>query len=280
MLYDALVPLRAVVTPIQRLTHGARDTDIDLVAVEAPLTIHIRSSGPATPRSLGIVMRTPGDDRDLVIGLLYTEAVIRRRDDVIDVMLSATDESGEVADVVLTDRIDIDAAVGERALLGTSACGLCGRLAIQRVDALAHVRTPRASAVWSAELIVELPSRLRADQAVFAETGGLHAAGLFRTDGTLVALREDVGRHNAVDKLVGAALEAGLLPASDTLIAVSGRVAYEIVQKAAVAGVAGIVAVGAPSSLAVEAAQAAGLMLVGFARDGRFNVYTGQDRLA
>ena len=125
-----------------------------------------------------------------------------------------------------------------------------------------------------------MPARLRASQAVFAETGGLHAAGLFHEDGTLIAVREDIGRHNAVDKLVGAALDAGLLPAVRALLVVSGRVAYEIVQKAAMAGVPGIVAVGAPSSLAVEAAQATGLTLIGFARDGRFNVYTGPERLA
>jgi FdhD protein len=279
VLYDAGVTRRAVVTPIQRLARGARDTDVDLVAVEAPLTIQVRSAARGLPRSLGVVMRTPGEDRDLVMGLLYTEGIIRRRDEVMALTVGANDEAGDVAEVMLTDRIDIDAAVDGRALLGTSACGLCGRLAIERVDALARLGMPRSTAVWPAEVVVELPARLRANQAVFDETGGLHAAGLFRTDGTLGALREDVGRHNAVDKLVGAALDADLLPASDALIAVSGRVAYEIVQKAALAGVAGIVAVGAPSSLAVEAAQAAGLLLVGFARNGRFNVYTGQDRL-
>jgi len=271
---------RAVVTPIHRVVQGARETDLDLVAAEAPLTIYVQSPLSAATRSLGVVMRTPGDDRDLVVGLLYTEGVIRARDDVADVSVRATDEQGDVADVRLADHIDVEKAISGRALIGTSACGLCGRLSIERVDALARRGTPAASAVWAADLIVELPAKLRASQTVFDETGGLHAAGLFRGDGTLIALREDVGRHNAVDKLVGAALDAALLPASDALLVVSGRVAYEIVQKAAVAGVAGLVAVGAPSSLAVEAAQATGLLLVGFARDGRFNVYTGQDRLS
>ena len=227
------------------------------------------------PRSLGVVMRTPGDDRDLVLGLLYSESVIHSKNDVASLTLETTENDGDVADVRLADEVDLDAVIRGRALLGTSACGLCGRLAIERVDVLARRTTRPARATWPAELIVELPARLRARQTVFAETGGLHAAGLFRADGTLVVLREDVGRHNAVDKLVGAALDADLMPAADALLVVSGRVAYEIVQKAAVAGVAGIVAVGAPSSLAVEAAHATGLTLIGFARDGRFNVYAG-----
>jgi len=144
---------------------------------------------------------------------------------------------------------------------------------------LARIAPPRDDVSWPIALIASLPNKLQAGQAVFAETGGLHAAGLFAPDGTLVALREDIGRHNAVDKLVGASLDAGRLPARDMLLAVSGRVAFEIVQKAALAGVAGIVAVGAPSSLAVRAAQATGLTLAGFARDGRFNLYAGDHRV-
>jgi FdhD protein len=269
-----------VVTPIHRLAHGASETDIDLVAAEAPLTIQLHTSVATTPRSLGVMMRTPGDDRDLVLGLLCTEGLIRTRDDVVDLVLTTNEDAGDIADVQVSDTIDLESAIRGRALPATSACGLCGRLAIERVDALAR-RTPGAASVrWPAELIVELPARLRASQAVFAETGGLHAAGLFHEDGTLIVVREDIGRHNAVDKLVGAALDAGLLPAIRAVLVVSGRVAYEIVQKAAMAGVPGIVAVGAPSSLAVEAAQATGLTLIGFARDGRFNVYTGAERLA
>jgi len=279
--YHSLVSSRrVVVTPIHRLAHGASETDVDLVAAEAPLTIQLHTSVTTTPRSLGVMMRTPGDDRDLVLGLLCTEGLIRTREDVVDIALATDDDAGDVADVQLSDAIDLEGAIRGRAMLATSACGLCGRLAIERVDALAR-RAPSAPSVrWPAELIVELPARLRASQAVFAETGGLHAAGLFDEDGTIIAVREDIGRHNAVDKLVGAALDAALLPAVRALLVVSGRVAYEIVQKAAMAGVPGIVAVGAPSSLAVEAAQSTGLTLIGFARDGRFNVYTGSERLA
>jgi FdhD protein len=154
----------------------------------------------------------------------------------------------------------------------TSACGLCGRLRDAAVE-------PRPTALgappWPAAVIAALPSRLRERQSVFAETGGLHAAGLCDRQGAPVIVREDVGRHNAVDKVVGAALAAGRLPASGLALVVSGRVAFEIVQKAAMAGVALVAAVGAPSSLAVEAARSTGLTLVGFVRDGRFNIYAG-----
>jgi FdhD protein len=271
---------RAVTTPIERLAHGARDPDVDLVAVEAPLTIHVRSSAAGPPRSLGVIMRTPGDDHDLVRGLLYTEGLIQSRDDIATIVTGTTADDSDSVDVTLSPGVDLDGAFSGRALLGTSACGLCGRLAIEHVNALGRRASRQSRRTWTADLINDLPARLRARQTVFAETGGLHAAGLFSADGTLVALREDVGRHNAVDKLVGAALDANLLPAADTLLVVSGRVAYEIVQKAALAGVDGLVAVGAPSSLAVEAARATGLLLVGFARDGRFNVYTAPERLS
>ena len=162
-------------------------------------------------------------------------------------------------------------------LITTSACGLCGRLSVQSLD---RARGRSAAAPqFSAEALASLPARLRDGQTVFAETGGLHAAALFDDSGARIALAEDVGRHNAVDKVVGAALRAGRLPASGSVLVVSGRVAFEIVQKAALAGVAAIVAVGAPSNLAIDAARAAGLTLVGFARDGHFNVYAGVERV-
>ncbi len=258
---------------------GAAETAQDLVAVEAPLTVTVRSAGGAASVPLGVTMRTPGDDRDLVLGLLYGERLIRTLDDIVSIEFTKEDDEAESATVELAAGIEVNATARGRALLGTSACGLCGRLEVERVDVLARTAPARGDVTWPITLIASLPTRLHAGQAVFAETGGLHAAGLFAPDGTLVALREDVGRHNAVDKLVGASLEAGRLPARDMLLAVSGRVAYEIVQKAALAGVAGIVAVGAPSSLAVRAAQATGLTLAGFARDGRFNLYAGDHRV-
>ena len=272
------MPTRAAIAAIRRIGHGHAAPDQDLVAVEAPLAIVVRSAAGGDARPLGIVMRTPGDDRELVLGLLHSEALIRAKDDVVSCELTETADGGDTASVTIAAAVDLDAAFMGRALSTTSACGLCGRLAIQQVDSLRRGAAPATT--WSADLISALPAALRTHQTVFAETGGLHAAGLFDRGGRPLAIREDVGRHNAVDKLVGAALEARSLPAAETLLVVSGRVAYEIVQKAAMAGVAGVVAVGAPSSLAVEAARATGLLLVGFARDGRFNVYAAHDRVA
>jgi FdhD protein len=181
-----------------------------------------------------------------------------------------------VVDIDLADTVALDDVAG-RALPSTSACGLCGRLEVQTLTALAGAAIDRPQ--LDPTIVSTLPNALRAAQSVFAETGGLHAAGLFAVDGRCLAVREDVGRHNAVDKVIGWALDKGRLPARETILAVSGRVAFEIVQKAALAGIPAIVAVGAPSSLAVEAARAAHLTLIGFVRDDRFNVYTGHERI-
>lgn len=261
---------RVTVTPITRVDHGRARTDQDLVAIEAPLTVRLTQTG-GVDRSLGVVMRTPGDDCDLVLGLLYAEGVIRSPDDV-----ESMDAGGEAMLVRLTPAAT-PAAAGGRALAATTACGLCGRLELQTVD---RRRAPEPAAPLAAAVVADIPSVLRARQSVFAETGGLHAAALIDRHGQPWVVREDVGRHNAVDKAIGAALSARRLPAADAVLAVSGRLAFEIVQKAALAGVPIVVAVGAPTSLAVDAARAADLTLIGFTRDGRFNVYTGARRVS
>jgi FdhD protein len=277
-LYDPRVS-RVAIAAIRRLHEGGAETEQDLVAVEAPLSVTVRSAGGAASVPLGVTMRTPGDDRDLVLGLLYSERLIQTLNDIVSIEFTKDDDEAERATVEVAAGIDVDASVHRRAVVGTSACGLCGRLEVERLDVLARTAPARGDVTWPVALVASLPKKLQAGQAVFAETGGLHAAGLFAPDGSLIALREDVGRHNAVDKLIGSRLDAGFLPARDILLAVSGRVAYEIVQKAALAGVAGIVAVGAPSSLAIRAAQATGLTLAGFARDGRFNLYVVDHRV-
>jgi FdhD protein len=255
---------------------GQGTSDQDLVAVESPLEVVL--SQDRRTQSLGVLMRTPGDDRDLILGLLLGEDIIRAATDVVSIDSPPPDARDEAAraTVTLAPHVDLSPVAG-RTLTGTSACGLCGRLALQALDR-GHPRTPDAPKL-AAGLIAALPGALRSQQTVFAETGGLHAAGLFDIAGTPHVIREDVGRHNAVDKVIGAALAAGKVPARDALLVVSGRVAYEIVQKAAAGGVPFVVAVGAPSSLAVEAARATGITLVGFVRDGRFNVYSGADRV-
>ena len=272
--------MRAAPVPVRsRSATGAFRTDQDLVAVEAPLTVFLGRPDQPRVRTLGVMMRTPGDDEDFVCGLLVAEGLIRSARDIERINIS---EDTQAIDVTLAAHVafESDEDSPARAGIGTSACGLCGRLVVAGVDALARWAQPSDSSMSvRATLVAALPERLQLHQAVFAQTGGLHAAGLFTADGELVEIREDVGRHNAVDKLVGAALRAGRLPARQQLMVVSGRIAYEIVQKAVMAGIPMLVAVGAPSDLAVAAARATGLTLVGFARDGRYNVYTGPERI-
>jgi len=276
---------RVVITNVTRVTADGPTVDQDLVAAEAPLEILLTHSATSAQHSIGLVMRTPGDDEDLVAGLLVSEQIVSQPDDIVAMSFVAEtgpDVEGASAHparalVTLAATIDLGSVAATRVLAGTSACGMCGRLAMQAVRA-GKARRPDAPAI-DAGVIESIPGRLRQGQAVFAETGGLHAAALCSLDGEPWLLREDVGRHNAVDKVVGAALRSRRLPATEALLAVSGRVAYEIVQKAAAAGVVGIVAVGAPSSLAVDAARAAGLTLIGFTREGRFNIYTGRERV-
>ena len=276
---------RVVVTPIVRIANARAVTDQDLVAVESPLEVLLTNAGAGSETiSLGLLMRTPGDDQDLVRGLLVGEDIVTRADQILHVEIEPErPRGGDASDpaqarVTLADAIDLSRLGSGRRLDRSSACGLCGRLAMQAVRLAGVDRTPDTPAIDGTQ-IGSIPSRLRSGQAVFEETGGLHAAALCGLDGTPWLIREDVGRHNAVDKVIGAALAAGRLPTVDSLLAVSGRVAFEIVQKAAAAGVVGIVAVGAPSSLAVDAARAAGITLIGFVRDGRFNVYTNHQRI-
>ncbi len=265
------VAIRTIVRHDRHDMDGAHP-DQDLVAVEAPVSLLLQ--GPdGLVRDLGLLMRTPGHDEDLALGALVSEGVIRHSNDVRRVAVGDTAITVEV-----TASADVS-AISARVTTATSACGLCGRLAMQHLDAWPHLARPADTPRISAAIIGTLSDRMRETQHAFAQTGGLHAAGLFTTDGTLVEVREDVGRHNAVDKIAGTLVRRDALPASDLVLAVSGRIAYEIVQKAAMCGLPLIVAVGAPTDLAVDAARATGITVVGFARDGRFNVYTHGSRI-
>lgn len=263
---------------------GPGQPDQDLVAVESPLTLRIQPHDKP-PISLGILMRTPGDDEDLALGALLAEGVIQSMADVqrVHVTIAPTGPTvgADVGDEVVVDvaaTARVDAAAG-RGSASTSACGLCGRLEVLVTDTSTALSTTRETPMVTAERLSAMPDQLRATQAAFDDTGGLHAAGIFDADGTLRLVREDVGRHNAVDKAAGALLRQQALPAATSVLVVSGRVAYEIVQKAARCGIPVILAVGAPTDLAVDAARSAGITLAGFARDGRFNVYTWPDRV-
>jgi len=270
--YGALPMTRDTVQTVEVLRFGEARPTPDRVAVERPLEVRLNG------HPFSIIMRTPGADRDLALGFLFTEGVLRTRGDLERV--DEDPDTGFVNVVFVRGRGEAvaEALDSRRPVAMNASCGLCGR---RTLDSLV-LDAPRCAADWSipAETLAALPARLRAAQPAFAETGGLHAAGLFETDGRPVACAEDVGRHNAVDKLLGRMLAGDRLPLRQALLAVSGRASFEIVQKAWRGGIPLVVAVSAPSSLAIDLAREAGITLLGFVRDGRFNVYTHPERIA
>ncbi|GLZ13826.1 sulfurtransferase FdhD [Actinomadura sp. NBRC 104425] len=260
--------------PVLRLsTAGVRGRRPDTLAVEEPLEIRVAG------RPLTITMRTPGDDFDLVAGFLVAEGVIARADDLVALRYCADTAEQNTLDVVLADHVPPPAPGMTRAFATTSACGVCGKSSIEalRVDRPYDIAADPVE--LTPEVLARLPERLREAQRVFDRTGGLHAAALFDAAGEPLAVREDVGRHNAVDKVVGWALRAGLLPLTGRILMVSGRASFELTQKAAQAGIPVLAAVSAPSSLAVDLAEDAGMTLVGFLRGQTMNVYTGAHRV-
>ncbi|KUL33968.1 formate dehydrogenase family accessory protein FdhD [Streptomyces sp. NRRL F-4489] len=264
-----------------RIRDGAVSSRPDTLVAEEPLEIRLNG------RPLAITMRTPGDDFALAVGFLVSEGVLASADELANIVYCAgATEDGRntynVVDVRLADGVPVPDITLERNVYTTSSCGLCGKASLDAV---------RTTARWSLDTAAEpatriepatlaaLPGRLRAAQRVFARTGGLHAAALFTADGELLDVREDVGRHNAVDKIVGRALQDGRLPLSSAVLMVSGRASFELAQKAVMAGIPVLAAVSAPSSLAVDLAAETGLTLVGFLRGASMNVYAGERRL-
>jgi FdhD protein len=266
-------------TKVMAVNHGVRSERPDTLATEEPM--EIRVEGPQDqPVSVAVTMRTPGGDFELAAGFLFTEGLIDEGAEILNVSycedLGPEEQRYNVVTVKLAHAFD--EALLRRNFYASSSCGICGKATLDDVEV--HC-APLASGPQVAHAVIQgLPEALRAGQRVFEQTGGLHAAGVFTTDGALRSVREDVGRHNAVDKVVGEALLSGELPMAERLLQVSGRVSFEIVQKAARAGIPLIAAVSAPSSLAVEAAERLGMTVVGFVRDGRFNVYTHPERIA
>src|SRR5206468_7735539 len=269
--------------PVQVARWRAGDwrDDRDQVAAEEPLQLSLDGS------PLSIVMRTPGNDLELALGLLWAERVIQSLDDVTRVRISA--EAGEPeprialdADLIESNQVDIHlrSSAGrrpQRSFLSTSACGVCGTTTVESLALDFPMLAP--GPVVAAELLPRFSDRLRERQRILETTGGLHAARLFDERGELLMLREDIGRHNAVDKVVGRALLEGRLPLASSVLTVSGRAGHAVVQKAVAAGIPILAAVGAPSSLAVATAERFGQTLVGFLRDDRFNVYTSPERI-
>ena len=261
--------------------HGLMDRE-DEVVLEEPLEIRVRPFGASRATPVAVTMRTPGNDFELAAGFLLGEGVIHRREEIDRIAYCPTPGTPQEFNVVelrLAPGVAVDLTRLSRHVYTTSSCGVCGKASIEQVRATVPA-SPRGTQRWTPEELEALPERLRAAQGLFARTGGLHAAGLFSPPGTLALAREDVGRHNAVDKIGGALLLAGRLPASESLLLLSGRASFELVQKAALFGIPVVASVGAPSALAVSLAGEFGQTLVGFLRVGRFNIYAGPDRIA
>lgn len=280
-------------TAIRRVYSGAENEDrADVLAVEEPLEIRVgfQQDGKLSHKSISITMRTPGNDAELAAGFLFTEGIIEKPEQIKEIRhcgLKIGKASGTIdrasalnsntIRVDLADGVDIDLKRLERHFYTTSSCGVCGKSSIEALQSGAAKLADGFTI--SGDLIHRLPETLRAEQEVFDRTGGLHASALFTADGILDIVREDVGRHNALDKVLGAKLMQNKLPLSESVLLVSGRASFELVQKALMAGIPILAAVGAPSSLAVELAREFGMTLVGFVRDNRFNIYAGPERI-
>jgi FdhD protein len=263
---------------VLRIRGPVHSTRPDTVAAEEPLEIRL----DGTP--LAVTMRTPGHDFDLVHGFLATEGVITGADDVLGLRYcDSVDAEGRntynVVDVDLAPGVEAPDTALDRNFYTSSSCGVCGKASIDAIRTKTTFDVAADAVRLPLEVLLALPDRLRAEQEVFEKTGGLHAAGLFTAAGQLVALREDVGRHNAVDKVIGDGVREGRLPLAGQVLMVSGRASFELTQKAAMAGIPILAAVSAPSSLAVELAREVGITLIGFLRGDGCNVYTHQERL-
>lgn len=267
---------------LKQITLQGTSDKSDLLAVEEPLEIRLGYGPPnqRDQRSISVTMRTPGHDFELALGFLFSEGIIHSMDDVMQVVYcrdAGRQEQDNVVRVELQTNIVPDWKKIQRNFYTTSSCGVCGKSSVEAVHQQCTL-LPDSFKI-TASLVHQLPETMRASQPVFTHTGGLHASALFTKDGELKMLREDVGRHNALDKVIGAMFTQRNLPLHDYLLLVSGRAGFELVQKAAMAGIPVMVAIGAPSSLAVELSRQCNMTLIGFARDKKFNVYTGAHRI-
>jgi FdhD protein len=275
------VPLRRSVgeTRVTAVVGATSKERRERLVTEEPL--EIRAAGPGQePVSVAVTMRTPGADMELAAGFLFTEGLVASSDEIARIRYCGLEVPEEQRYNIVTVHLrrPFDPGSLQRNFYATSSCGICGKATIEAIEVRCPVLPP--GPVVARDVVAALPERLRGDQRLFDVTGGLHAVGVFGPDGALVAVREDVGRHNAMDKVVGSVLLEGGIPAHQSAAVVSGRASFELVQKAAVAGIPILCAVSAPSTLAVDAARRFGMTLVGFLRGDRFNVYTHPERIA
>ncbi len=273
----ALDPALAAVR-VCRVSDAGPTVHPDVLAVEEPLEVRLghEVGGRRVHVSVSVTMRTPGHDGELAVGFLFTEGLLTAREQVAGVR---TCGAGNVVRVDLQPGVAVDPGRLKRHFYTASSCGICGKASLEAVRVCARTPIAEGRPVIEAGVVRRLPGALRAGQTAFDRTGGLHAAALFDAGGNLRCLREDVGRHNALDKLIGAQFLAGRTPLGEDVLLVSGRASFELVQKAAVAGIPLLAAVGAPSSLAVSLAREHGLTVLGFVRPAGFNVYTGAERI-
>lgn len=270
---------------ISKVSGDQRISKADNVAVEEPLEIQLSYAAAegAAAKSVSITMRTPGDDSQLAVGFLHTEGIIQSGDQVASVEhAGAPDpESGlrNIIRVTLKAGVEVDIGSLQRHFYTTSSCGVCGKASLEALRVTGQASLADKGTVFPRDIIIGLPDRLAAKQQVFAKTGGLHAAAVFDRDGEILVLKEDVGRHNATDKVIGELLAEGKLPANELGLMLSGRASFELMQKALVAGIPLLAAVSAPSSLAVQLAQEFDMTLIGFLRNGNFNIYAGEWRV-
>ena len=271
---------------VSRFAAGGLETNGDLVAVEEPLEIRLDFDDGAVRRShsISITMRTPGNDFELALGFLYGESIVQRLEDVAEIdycgRANSAAEPGNVVRVELKPGVMVDLDRLQRHFYTSSSCGVCGKASLEALEILGQQSLAQVATTFSAALLTSLPQLLRGKQKVFGETGGLHAAAVFSPAGEISCLREDVGRHNAVDKVVGRILQDRALPAHGHGLLVSGRASFELMQKALVAGFPLLAAIGAPSSLAVELAESYGITLIGFLKAEKFNIYAGAHRIS
>jgi FdhD protein len=273
---------RAVRVPITEIQQGGREERDDEAVTEEPLEIRVAEAPPSRVTTrVAVTLRTPGEDFELAAGFLVAEGLLHERREVARISYCtdpAEPQRHNVVQVLLAPGVGFDAERLRRNFFTNSSCGLCGKAALEQVRAVVPAR-PASHLRVSAEVLGSLPDRIAGRQRVFGRTGGLHGAALFRPDGELLLLREDVGRHNAVDKVVGHEFLEGRLGERETMLLVTGRAGFELVQKAAVAGIPLLAALGAPSSLAIALAEEQGMTLVGFLREDRFNLYAGRERI-
>ncbi|MEO1262796.1 MAG: formate dehydrogenase accessory sulfurtransferase FdhD [Bacteroidota bacterium] len=269
---------------IVKIRKGERFEKDDFLAREEPLEVRLafEKEGVRHQKSISVTMRTPGHDEELALGFLFTEGIIQGMGQVKKIYQTPVRRKTARDNVIVVELWEghaVDFKKLERNFYTTSSCGVCGKASIEAVEVQCHFEIPERVPKIAVQTIHQLPDRLLQNQSVFDSTGGLHGVGLFDKNGNLLAAREDIGRHNALDKLIGFSLKKKEVPLFENLVLVSGRAGFELVQKCAVAGVPVLAAVGAPSSLAVQLAEDSGMTLIGFLRNGQYNIYTHPERI-